>query len=224
MAKPKVNNKRAIVEDSDDLEDPDAENEKMSSEEPAAESSAEPEEREDSEKKRLIDRKRKLVQQLAAKEPSQEPEDYAPAPKRKCGRPPKAAQQVQSKLRLEQDAQMQLQIELDIEEESKAKDQRDIEALAIARSKHPRIFELLDERNESLKFKSMQWQKAQAKNKAEKKVIMFKNLKQILTNFDGAAESINYNQGSYMSIEAGFSVRVRAKFCDFTGFRHKYQH
>jgi hypothetical protein len=61
-------------------------------------------------------------------------------------------------------------------------------------------------------------------------MIVFKNLKQILLNYDHQEKTekdiptYNPDQGSYMSIEAGISVRVRAKFCDFTGLTHMYTH
>ena len=53
----------------------------------------------------------------------------------------------------------------------------------------------------------------------------------MLVNFDNAQvaapneeQTFNEELGSYMSIEAGISVRVRPRFCDFTGFRNRYTH
>jgi hypothetical protein len=67
-------------------------------------------------------------------------------------------------------------------------------------------------------------------------MVLFKNLKQILFNFDNDSTkesktdqkievpTYNFEKGSYMSIEGGFSVRIRSKYCDFTGFSMKYIH
>ncbi|CDW75139.1 UNKNOWN [Stylonychia lemnae] len=96
--------------------------------------------------------------------------------------------------------------------------------------------QIYDER-QSLKFKSPHWVKQQALKKSNVKVHLYKNLKQILTNFDNNPQNANnqesskdqgpqYNQeiGSYMSIDCGISVRVQPKYCDFTGFFSKYKH
>lgn len=45
-----------------------------------------------------------------------------------------------------------------------------------------------------------------------------KNLKQITTNDPEGTES-----GAYNNIEAGFSVKAKKKYCDFTGLLSKYQ-
>ena len=76
-----------------------------------------------------------------------------------------------------------LQIEIDIEEESQKRVMLEREQIDMARKKHPFLFKIYEERN-ALKFKSAQWVKQQALKKANSKVQIFKNLKQILTNFD----------------------------------------
>ena len=54
-----------------------------------------------------------------------------------------------------------------------------------ARKKFPLLFKIFDER-QSLRFKNPSWVKAQAiKKGTSNKAHLFKNLKQILTNFDG---------------------------------------
>ena len=102
--------------------------------------------------------------------------------------------------------------------------------MLIARKKNPYIFKIYDERA-SLKFKSTHWLKKQVSKKASGKMILFKNLKQMLVNFDNAQpagpneeQTFNEELGSYMSIESGISVRVRPRYCDFTGFRNRYTH
>ena len=106
----------------------------------------------------------------------------------------------------------------------------DKEIMKVARQKNPYIFKVYDERA-SLKFKSNHWLKQQVAKKASSKNIHFKNLKQMLVNFDGVIRAqdellptFNEEIGSYMSIESGISVRVRPKYCDFTGFRNRYTH
>jgi len=59
----------------------------------------------------------------------------------------------------------------------------------------------------------------------------YKHLKQVLLNFDGSTQPnlqegpvFNRELGAYMSIDSGISVRLQAKYCDFTGFFAKYKH
>ncbi len=120
------------------------------------------------------------------------------------------------------------------------------------RAKNPALFRIFDERN-TLKFKSLAWMKQQALKKTssgagggpgKNQAHMFKHLKQILLNFDPTDEHKSYSlanpqstiqnaelgpvynlqKGSYMSIDSGISVRLPAKYCDFTGFPGKYKH
>lgn len=50
----------------------------------------------------------------------------------------------------------------------------------------------------------------------------------MLVSFDRAQQPINEvatfrdDQGTYMSIESGISVKIKPKYCDFTSFNNKY--
>jgi len=54
----------------------------------------------------------------------------------------------------------------------------------------------------------------------------------MLVNLDGVPQSDGYTnfvqfneeRGSFMNIEAGISVKIKARYCDFTGFPNKYTH
>ena len=118
----------------------------------------------------------------------------------------------------------------------------DKEQIDYARKKNPVLFKIFDERS-SFKFKSPSWLKQQAIKKQNLSGAgggnkgnhhIFKNLKQILINFDPDGtdrliqnpEGTQYSQqlGSYMSIDSGISVKIAPRYCDFSGFHAKYKH
>eukprot|EP00347_Sterkiella_histriomuscorum_P010417 403376382 len=134
----------------------------------------------------------------------------------------------------EKGQQFEFQIDIDIEEETNLKQQEEKQQMELLRKKHPILFKIFDER-QSLKFKNLVWVKQQAIKKQGQKAHLYKNLKQILTNFDNnpiqegpitanLGPQYNYELGSFMSIDGGISVKVHHRYCDFTGFFSKYKH
>ena len=96
------------------------------------------------------------------------------------------------------------------------------------REKNPQYFRIYDERQLN-QFKSQAWIKNEQEKKQSTRQIVFKNLKQMLYNFDGHEidpknPAFREDVGSFMSIESGISVKVKNKYCDFTGFPSRYTH
>lgn len=90
------------------------------------------------------------------------------------------------------------------------------ETLQLAKTKEPYLYSLFVEKSQ-LRFKSQLY----LRNK--QKVHTYKNLRQILTNYDGELQPVPV-LGSYGSVESGYSVKAKKKYCDFTGFHSGYTH
>lgn len=136
-------------------------------------------------------------------------DDEAPVRKRP-GRPPRVA------FKEDQDPGPTLQIEADLKQDAIALSNVHNETLQQAKTKEPYLYNLFVEKSQ-LKFKSQLY----LKNKV--KVHTYKNLKNILANFDGEPQPIP-PQGSYGSVESGYLVQAKKKYCDFTGYESKYTH